>query len=105
MNIHRISALACFIACALAAISGSVMGSIFSLSPFMGSYVLVKCVEIVILGGIGSVTGVIFAGLIIGTLDTALPLVTTGAVSQAIGFGVVVIPPFRPRGFLGREQT
>jgi branched-chain amino acid transport system permease protein len=105
INIHRISGLACFIACGLAAVSGSVMGSIFNLSPFMGGYVLVKAVEIVILGGIGSVGGVIFAGLIIGTLDTVLPLMVTGAVSQAIGFGVVVVLLiFRPRGFLGREQ-
>ena len=106
INIHRISGLACFIACGLAAVSGSVMGSIFNLSPFMGDYVLVKAVEIVILGGIGSVTGIIFAGLIIGTLDIVLPLVVTGAVSQAIGFGVVVILLlFRPKGFLGREQN
>jgi branched-chain amino acid transport system permease protein len=105
IDIHRISGLACFLACGLAAFSGSIMGSIFSLSPFMGDYMLVKAVEIVILGGIGSVGGIVFAGLVIGTLDTVLPLVVTGAVSQAIGFGaVVIILLFRPRGFFGRES-
>jgi branched-chain amino acid transport system permease protein len=105
IDIHRISGLACFMACGLAAFSGSIMGSIFSLSPFMGDYILVKAVEIVILGGIGSVGGIIFAGLIIGTLDTVLPLVVTGAVSQAIGFGtIVIILVLRPRGFFGRES-
>jgi len=104
INIRRIAGMACAIACGLAAMSGSIMGSIFNISPFMGDYMLVKAVEIVMLGGIGSISGVIYAGLIIGTLDSVLPIVVGGAASQAVGFGIVVVLLiYRPKGLMGRE--
>jgi branched-subunit amino acid ABC-type transport system permease component len=104
VSVNRISALACFIACGLAAVSGSLMGAVFSLSPFMGDYMLVKAVELVILGGIGSIGGILFAGLIIGGLDATLPLYVSGATSEAIGLGIIILLLlFRPQGFLGHE--
>jgi branched-chain amino acid transport system permease protein len=104
ININRVSALACSIACGLAAVSGSLMGAVFSLSPFMGDYMLVKAVQLVILGGIGSIGGIFFAGLIIGALDATLPLWVSGATSEAIGLGVIIIILlFRPQGFFGHE--
>ncbi len=105
INIGRISALASFIACSLAAVAGCLMGAVFNLSPFMGDQMLVKAVELVVLGGIGSIGGILFAGLILGGLDSFLPLVTSGAVSEAIALGVIiVILLFRPRGFFGQME-
>jgi len=104
ISIHRISALACVLACSLAAVAGCLMGAIFSLSPFMGGHMLLKALELVILGGIGSVGGIFFAGLVIGTLDATLPLLIGGAASEAIGVGVIItVLLFRPQGFFGRE--
>jgi branched-chain amino acid transport system permease protein len=104
IEVHRISAIACVMACGLAAIAGCLMGAFLSLTPFMGDYMLVKALELVILGGIGSVTGIFFAGLIIGSLDATLPLFISGAASQAIALGIIiVILLFRPQGFFGRE--
>ena len=81
-----------------------VVGAIFSLSPFMGGHMLLKALELVILGGIGSVGGIFFAGLVIGTLDATLPLFIGGAASEAIGVGVIItVLLFRPQGFFGRE--
>jgi branched-chain amino acid transport system permease protein len=104
ISIHRISALACVLTCSLAAVAGCLMGAIFSLSPFMGGQMLLKALELVILGGIGSVGGIFFAGLIIGTLDATLPLFIGGAGSEAIGVGIIItVLLFRPQGFFGRE--
>ena len=104
INVPRISGLACVMACGLAAVAGCLMGAIFNLSPFMGDYMLVKAVELVIVGGIGSIGGVFFAGLLIGTMDATLPLFIGGAGSQAIALGVIVtLLLFRPQGFFGRE--
>ena len=106
ISVHRISALACFLACSLAAVAGCLMGAIFSLSPFMGGQMLLKALELVILGGIGSVGGIFFAGLVIGTLDATLPLLIGGAGSEAIGVGVIItVMLFRPQGFFGREEV
>jgi branched-chain amino acid transport system permease protein len=104
ISIHRVSALACVMACGLAAVAGCLMGAFLSLTPFMGDYMLVKALVLVILGGIGSMGGIIFAGLIIGGLDATLPLFISGAASEAIALGIIVtILLFRPQGFFGRE--
>ncbi len=104
INIYRVSAVATVIACALAAVAGSLMGAIFSLSPYMGGHMLVKAIEIVILAGIGSIGGVLVAGLILGTIDATLPILMSGSASDVVGLGIVIlILLFRPQGLFGHE--
>ena len=104
INIYRVSAVATVIACALAAVAGSLMGAIVSLSPYMGDYMLVKAIEIVILAGIGSIGGVLGAGLILGTIDGTLPILISGSATDAVGLGIVIlILLFRPQGLFGHE--
>lgn len=106
IEIHRISAIACAMGCSLAAVAGSLMGAIFELSPFMGNYMLVKAIQLVILGGIGSIGGVLAGGLIVGSLDAVLPLFASGALTQAIGLGIIIVLLLlRPQGLFGREVT
>jgi branched-chain amino acid transport system permease protein len=105
ISIYRVSALACVTACGLAAVAGSLMGAYLSLTPFMGSYMLVKALQLVILGGLGSIGGIFFAGLVVGAIDATLPLFISGATSQAIAFGIIVVLLlFRPQGFFGRRS-
>jgi branched-chain amino acid transport system permease protein len=104
IKIHRVSAVATSISCALAAVAGSLLGSILQLSPYMGDIMLVKAIEIVVLAGIGSITGVPIAGLILGTIDATLPIISSGSTADAIGLGVIiVILLFRPQGLFGHE--
>jgi branched-chain amino acid transport system permease protein len=105
INIHRMSAIAFIIACALAAVAGSMMGAYLNLTPFMGDDMILKALEILILGGLGSISGTFLAGLIIGSLDAVLPYFVGGAGSEAIALGVIIIILlFRPQGFFGREE-
>jgi len=104
INIYRVSAVATVIACALAAVAGSLMGAISNLNPFMGDQMLVKAIEVVILAGIGSIGGVVGSGLILGTIDSFLPLVLSGCATDALGLGIVIlILLFRPQGLFGHE--
>lgn len=104
INIHRVSAVATVIACALAAVAGSLMGAIANLNPYIGDLMLVKAIEVVILAGIGSIGGVLGAGLILGTIDAFLPLVLSGSATNAVGLGIVIlILLFRPQGLFGHE--
>jgi branched-subunit amino acid ABC-type transport system permease component len=104
INVNRNSAIACVMACGMAAIAGCLMGALLGLTPFMGGRMLLKALELVILGGIGSVGGIFFAGLIIGGLDATLPVFVSGAGSEAIALGIIVaVMLFRPRGLFGRE--
>ena len=104
ISTHQMSALACAIGCGLAAAAGSLMGAILQLGPFMGDYMLLKAIQVVILSGIGSIGGVLVGGLIIGFLDGTLPMFTGGAVIDAVGLGIIVVLLlFRPQGFFGHE--
>jgi branched-chain amino acid transport system permease protein len=104
INVYYISALACFIGCGLAAIAGCLMGAYLGLGPFMGDFMLVKVLMIVILAGIGTISGIFIAGLILGALDSILPLFISGAASDASVIAIVVVLLLiRPQGFFGHE--
>jgi branched-chain amino acid transport system permease protein len=104
IKVHHISALACALGCGLAALAGCLMGAYLRLAPFMGDLLLVKALIMVILAGIGSIGGIFIAGLILGGLDAALPVLLSGAVSDAIAVSIVVVLVLiRPKGFFGHE--
>jgi len=104
INVNRTSAIAIVIACASAAVAGCLMGAYISLSPFMGDVVLGKALILVILGGMGSMTGIFYAGLLLGALDATLPIFFSGSVAEVIAMSaIIIVLLFRPTGFLGRE--
>jgi branched-chain amino acid transport system permease protein len=104
INVRRISALACFIGCGLAAVAGCLVGAYLGLQPFMGDFMLVKVLMLVILAGVGSIGGIVIAGFALGILNAVLPVLTNGAISDAIAVAIVVILIlFRPQGFFGHE--
>jgi branched-chain amino acid transport system permease protein len=104
IDINRVSALAFALGCALAAIAGCMMGAYLRLSPYMGDLMLVKVLIIVMLAGAGSISGILIAGLILGALNAALPVLIPGAGSDAIIIAVIVVLLLiRPQGFFGYE--
>ena len=104
IKIHRISALAFALGCGLAAVAGCLMGAYLRLSPFMGDLMLVKVLIIVMLAGAGSINGIIIAGLVLGALNAVLPVVISGAASDAVIIAIVVVLMLiRPQGFFGYE--
>jgi branched-chain amino acid transport system permease protein len=104
INLDRVSAIAMFLGCGLAAIAGALVGTLFSLTPTMGSFALMQGIAVIILGGLGSIPGAIIGGLVIGLIDGIMPVFTTANIAGLIDFGVVVmILLFRPQGIWGHE--
>ena len=105
ISFHYIAVIACVIGCALAAIAGVIMGTIYNLSPFMGDLTLVKILMLVILAGVGSFNGIFIMGLILGAVYAGLPVLLQGAASDAISSIIIlVILLIRPHGFFGHEM-
>ena len=105
ISINRISATAMALGCGLAAIAGAVVGPIFAVSPTMGSFALMKGIGVIILGGLGSLAGAVFGGLIIGMIDGIVPVYTSGYAASVISFAIVIlILLLRPQGILGHES-
>ena len=104
IDVRHISAIASAVGCALAAIAGCLVGAYLNLGPFMGDFMLVKILMVVFLAGAGSIVGIFIAGCALGILDGVLPVLTNGAVSDAIAVGaVLLLLLIRPQGFFGHE--
>ncbi len=104
IDTHRIAATATVIACATAALSGSLMATIFSMNPFMGDNILLKAIQVVILSGIGSIGGILVGGLIMGFLNAFLPVFMDASIGEVITILIVmVILLIRPKGLFGYE--
>lgn len=108
INARRFNSFAFGIGAALAAAAGALIAPIFSLAPGMGVLPNIHAYVIVILGGMGSVTGSIVAGLLLGeaeNLFTAFFPDPTRAFAYTNAFGVLVLMVvlmFRPQGLFGR---
>ena len=103
ISVDRVSSIAMFMGCALAAVAGGLMGAIFNLSPSMGSYALMKGIAVIILGGLGSLGGVVVGGLILGFIDGIVPPLLSVQMASLIGFiAIILILTFRPQGMMGR---
>ncbi|MDH5364020.1 MAG: branched-chain amino acid ABC transporter permease [Dehalococcoidia bacterium] len=104
INVDRISSIVMFSGSALAAVAGGLVGAMFSLTPGMGSFALMKGIAVIILGGLGSIPGAVLGGLIIGLTDGIVPLWLTTHIANMIGFVMIIlILIFKPRGLLGHE--
>jgi branched-chain amino acid transport system permease protein len=104
INIDRISSAAMFLGSALAAVAGGLVGAMFSVAPFMGSFALMKGIAVIILGGLGSIPGAVIGGLIIGLIDGIVPPLLTTQIAGLVGFGVIIlILLLRPQGIFGHE--
>lgn len=103
--IHRVSAIVCAIGCALAAVSGSMMGAYQKMSPYMGDNMNLRILMLVMLAGAGSMRGVIITGALMGLLDSFAFVVLDGYIASAVVAGIVVILLLiRPKGFFGHEM-
>jgi branched-chain amino acid transport system permease protein len=89
---------------ALAAVGGSFAGSIFTLDPFMGSIALMKGFTIIVIGGMGSIGGVVVGGLLLGLSDSLTATLFSPAVAAIFPLIlVIVVLVVRPKGLWGHE--
>jgi len=104
INPTHMSVAAMAIGSVMASVAGGLMGSIFPINPVMGGTALMKGLIIIILGGMGSLPGVVVGGLILGFIDGVAPVVS-GAATAAIAplFIVTIILVLRPQGLFGHE--
>ena len=78
VNIGLLNALLFGVGAMLAGLAGAMAGPVLSVQSGMGEPVLITTLVVIVIGGIGSVHGALYASLIIGLVDT---------------FGRVLLPP------------
>jgi branched-chain amino acid transport system permease protein len=89
---------------ALAAAAGSFAGSIFILDPYMGGTALMKGVAIIVIGGMGSIMGIIIGGVLLGLSDSLMAVTLgSGAATIAPLVLVILVLVIKPEGLFGHR--
>jgi branched-chain amino acid transport system permease protein len=87
----------------LAGLAGVLAGGNLSLEPTMGANVLMPSFVAIIVGGVGSLHGTLFGGLLIG-VASGLTTVWFPSASEAVIYVIMaVVLLVRPRGLMGEE--
>lgn len=105
VSVNRMAMLVISLGCVFAAIGGALVAPLFGIIPTMGSFALMKGICVIIIGGLGSITGALIGGFLIGLIDGLLPLFTSSYVASLVSFAaVIVVLLVRPRGIAGRGE-
>lgn len=105
VRIDRLYPLAFGLSVALAAMAGTLMGPVFSVSPFVGLTPMLKSFVVVILGGLGSIPGAVLGSLLLGVLESFTAVTLGAAASDMLVLGLVIlILLVRPWGLLGQRE-
>jgi branched-chain amino acid transport system permease protein len=103
VNIERTISATFFIASALGGAAGVLTGIEYNaVSVDMGASIELKGLAVIILGGMGSITGAVIGGFAIGAVETLAVAYGLSAWRDALTFGVMfVILVARPAGIFG----
>ena len=104
LNVKHLYALTFGLGSACVAIAGCMMILLVDVTPNLGpSYTLLAFI-IVIVGGLGSMTGALLGGVLIGLSEALAGLFIQPSAKSMFGFGLLILVLlFRPRGLLGRK--
>lgn len=88
---------------ALAGLAGVLAAPIYSVSPDMGSNILIVVFAIVVIGGMGSIGGAILTGLGMGVIEGLTKYFYPEASTTVIFMVMVLVLLLKPAGLFGKE--
>jgi len=104
VSVDKLTSLIFALSSALASIAGSLLGSLFTVNPFMGLEPLLKGVVILVLGGMGSIVGAIIGGLGLGLAESFTAQYLSSAYKNSIAFLILIIVlVVKPTGIFGSK--
>jgi branched-chain amino acid transport system permease protein len=106
LDVRRLYAVTFGIGAACVGAAGALMTTLIPVTPFLaGEYTLLAFV-IVIVGGLGSMTGALLGGLLIGVSEAVAGLLLQPSLKSMFSFGLlIVVLLLRPQGLLGRKES
>jgi branched-chain amino acid transport system permease protein len=104
ISVKRVSLIVMGIGCALAAMAGGIIGPVLSVNPFMGRIPMIMSLLAIIIGGLGSLTGAIVGGIILGFLNSVIAYKISYFSEVALFVLVILILLIRPQGLFGAPQ-
>jgi branched-chain amino acid transport system permease protein len=105
INVGRVRLVTFALGSAMAAIAGSLIAMIFTISPEMGRMFLGRAFAIVVLGGLGSFVGAFIGSLALGVVETLAAYFTDTQLAEGVSYAVLVLVLIlRPSGLFGEKD-
>lgn len=106
INPNRMALVAMGIASAFAGVAGALLSPIYSVTPYMGTRIILMVFIIVVFGGVGSIEGALLASIILGFLYAVITTLSDSTIATIISALIMAaVLAFRPQGLLGREKA
>ena len=103
---RRVSGITFSIGIALAGIAGVATATTYPFDPYFGFVFSLKALIAVAFGGIGSVGGAMFGGILLGVIESVSSYTISGGWADAVSYGAfLMVLMFRPQGLFGRSAV
>ena len=104
LNVHRYYALTFGLGAACVAVAGCMMILLVDVTPSLGPAYTLLAFVIVIVGGLGSLTGALAGGVLIGVSEALAGLFIEPSAKSMFSFALLILVLLlRPEGLLGRK--
>jgi branched-chain amino acid transport system permease protein len=103
VNVRALRSLNFAVGIFLAGLAGVLAGGQLGLEPTMGDGLLMPSFIAIIVGGVGSLTGTLIGGLLIGVASGLTAVIFPSASEAVIYVLMAIVLLVRPRGLLGEE--
>jgi len=105
VNTQRVNMLSFGLGCVLAACAGVILTPVFPVTPTVGVGISLTAFVVMILGGLGSLTGCIVGGLLLGIVENLGVGYVSSGYKHLFGFVILILVLFfRPTGLFGQKQ-
>ena len=101
IDIYKVFTVVFALGVGLAALAGALTLPMRGAQPVMGDTILTLCFVVVVIGGMGSFTGAILGGLIVGVVESMMALIWPPGAMLSIFAAMALVILIRPRGLLG----
>jgi branched-chain amino acid transport system permease protein len=103
INVPRMITLTYGFGVGLAALAGVMAAPIYSVSPQMGSHLIIVVFAVVVIGGMGSILGAIVTGFGLGLIEGLTKVFFPEASNTVIFIIMAIVLIVRPAGLFGRR--
>ena len=106
LDVKRLYAISFGVGLACVGAAGSIMMALTDMTPMLGPSLTLLAFTIVIVGGLGSMAGALFGGMLIGVAEALASVIASPSIKSMVSFSLLVLVlALRPQGLFGKAEA